>query len=82
MAVLYTIRFRSGEPIPISCVADAVKALADPRWPGKENAAYREVVRISEEALAGNCKPAVALEAFRKAAGAVGILDNTRSPKM
>jgi hypothetical protein len=81
MAFLYTVRFRSGDPIPISCVADAVKALADPRWPGKEDAAYRETVRISQEALAGHCKAAVALETVRKAARAAGILDNAQSPK-
>ena len=38
MAVLYTIRFGGGEPMPISCVADAVKALADPRWQGRRRA--------------------------------------------
>jgi hypothetical protein len=74
MPALYTIRFRSGEPMPISCVADIVKALADPRWPGKDNAAYREAVRVSNDALAGHCKVAVAFEAFGKAAGGAGIL--------
>ncbi|MGN6770049.1 MAG: DUF982 domain-containing protein [Rhizobiaceae bacterium] len=74
MAVLYTIRFGGGEPMPISCVADAVKALADPRWPGKEGAAHREAVRISNDALAGHCKATVALEICRKAAEDAGIL--------
>lgn len=74
MTVLYTIRFRSGEPMPISCVADAVKALTDPRWPGKEGAAHKEAVRISNEALAGHCKATVALEICRKAAEAVGMM--------
>jgi hypothetical protein len=82
MAVLYTIRFRSGDPIPISCVADAVKALADPRWPDKGDALHQEAIRVSSEALAGHCKPAVALDAFRKAAGAAGILREIQSPKM
>jgi hypothetical protein len=77
MTILYTIRFRSGDPMPISCVADAVKALADTRWPGKDDASYREAVRVSNDALAGHCKVAVAFEAFRKAAGGAGILAAT-----
>jgi hypothetical protein len=74
MVTQYTIRFGSRDPIPISCVADAVKALADPRWPRKETAVYRDAVRVSAEALAGHCKAAVALEACRKAAEDAGIL--------
>jgi hypothetical protein len=81
MTILFTIRFRSGDPIPISCVADASEALADPGWPGKGDDLHREAVRLSDEALAGHCKPAVALEAFRKAADGAGILDNTQFRK-
>lgn len=77
MTAQYTIRFGSRNPILISSVADAAKALADPRWPGRGDALHKEAVRIADEALAGHCKPAVALDAFRKAAGVAGILDKT-----
>jgi hypothetical protein len=74
MVTQYTIRFGSRDPIPISCIADAVKALADPRWPRKGDALHKEAVRITDEALAGHCRATVAMEAFRKAAEDAGIL--------
>jgi hypothetical protein len=81
MTAQYTIRFGSRNPILISHVADVVKVLADPRWPGAGGPLHKEAVRISAEALAGHCTPAIALAAFRRAAAEAGILDKTISTK-
>lgn len=74
---LFTIRLPSGIQLPIYNVADAASVLHDVRWPGKGSAIHREAVRTADEALAGNCKVQVALEAFRKAADDAGVLGGT-----
>jgi hypothetical protein len=78
---LFTVRLRNGLQFTISNVADAANALADPRWPGKGSALYKDAVRLTDEALAGHCKAAVALEAFRKAASDTDILSNVNTSK-
>ena len=78
---LFTIHFHSGIPIPVFNVADAAKALADLRWPGKGSAIHSEAVRMADEALCGNCKVQVPLDAVRKAADDAGILNKANPAK-
>jgi hypothetical protein len=78
---LFTIHFNGGIQIPVFNVADAAKALADLRWPGKGSAVHSEAVRLVDEALAGYCKIQVALDACKKAADDAGILEKPNFAK-
>ena len=68
-----TIRFENCGSMVVSNIADAKKALGR-TWKNKEDAAYLEAVRLVDAAMAGLCRPAVALAAFRQVAARQNML--------
>ncbi len=72
-----TIRLVSGGAMVVTTVAEAKQALAG-TWKNKEAPAYREAVRLVDDAIAGTCRPAIAFAAFKKAALQQGLLKPAR----
>lgn len=68
-----TIKFVDGDSMVVSSIADARKAL-DGKWANKQAAPYTAAVRLVDDALNGICRPAIAFDAFAKAALEQGLL--------
>ncbi|UVK38647.1 DUF982 domain-containing protein [Mesorhizobium sp. AR10] len=61
------LTFVDGSTMVVSSLADAETAIAR-QWRNKTANEYAEAVRLLAEAKDGICKPAVAFDAFRRAA--------------
>ncbi|RUW88282.1 MAG: DUF982 domain-containing protein [Mesorhizobium sp.] len=57
----------------ISNVAEAAATLSK-TWPDRTNAAYVNAASLLSKTIAGTCRPKVAFEAYRIAAGRQGLL--------
>ncbi|PBC02544.1 DUF982 domain-containing protein [Mesorhizobium sp. WSM3860] len=68
-----TIRFVTGGSMVVSSIADAKNALGG-AWKNKEAPDYLAAARLVDDAMAGICRPAVAFDAFKKAAARQGLL--------
>ena len=71
------VRFIDARSMTVSTVAEARDAL-DGRWCNKQAANYLRAKRLIAAAEAGDCRPAIALAAFERAAREQGLI---RSPR-
>jgi hypothetical protein len=70
------VSFPGRRPILVSSLADAEATLGSD-WPDRAAASYLHAARLLAEARSGACKPRVAFEAYRIAAGRQHLLVDT-----
>ncbi|MBN9137742.1 MAG: DUF982 domain-containing protein [Phyllobacterium sp.] len=67
------LRFCFGPPLTIRSLADAKKAFDRP-WPDRNSPNYLRARELFDTALAGHCRPQVAIDALLRAAAEQGLL--------